>query len=120
MSQTVVPMIHVPNVRSTVAWYVLIGFTLVGENVEDSEMNWAKLTFGNSEIMLNCGGRASTERRREMDLYITTENVKEQFQRLQNRVEVVEPPHDTEYGMREFIFRDCNRFWITFGQPFSM
>ena len=55
-----------------------------------------------------------------MDLYITTENVKEQFQRLQDRVEVVEPPHGTEYGMREFIFRDCNRFWITFGQPFSV
>jgi len=21
------------------------------------------------------------------------------------------------YGMREFIIRDCNGFWITFGQP---
>jgi hypothetical protein len=26
-------------------------------------------------------------------------------------VEIVEGPHDTFYGMR-----DCNRFWITFGQ----
>jgi hypothetical protein len=29
----------------------------------------------------------------------------------------VEDPHDTFYGMREFIVRDNNGFWITFGQP---
>ncbi len=29
MSQTVVPMIHVPNVRATIDWYTSIGFTLV-------------------------------------------------------------------------------------------
>jgi len=37
--------------------------------------------------------------------------------RLKDRVEVVEGPHDTFYGMREFIIRDINRLWITFGQP---
>ncbi len=26
-------------------------------------------------------------------------------------------PYDAFYGMREFIIRDCNGFWITFGQP---
>jgi hypothetical protein len=32
-------------------------------------------------------------------------------------VEVVEPLHDTFYGMREFTIRHVNRFWMTFGQP---
>ena len=36
--------------------------------------------------------------------------------RLKDRVDVVEAPHDTEYGMRELIIRDLNRFWITFGE----
>ena len=27
--------------------------------------------------------------------------------------------HDTFYGMREFIIRDLNRFWVTFGQDLS-
>ena len=31
-------------------------------------------------------------------------------------MDVVEGPHDTFYGMREFIIRDLNRFWITFGK----
>jgi uncharacterized glyoxalase superfamily protein PhnB len=37
------------------------------------------------------------------------------YARLKDRVDVVEPPHDTFYGMRELIIRDLNRFWITFG-----
>ncbi len=30
---------------------------------------------------------------------------------------VVEGLYDAFYGMREFIIRDINGFWITFGQP---
>ena len=29
---------------------------------------------------------------------------------------IVEGLHDTFYGMREFIIRDVNRFWLTFAQ----
>ncbi len=117
MSQTVVPMIHVPNVSATVDWYTSIGFKLIRQNEEDGEVNWAKLSFGNSELMLNIGGKPSTEHRREVDLYITTDHVDDLFEHLKNRVHVVEDLHDTFHDMREFIIRDCNGFWITFGQP---
>jgi desulfoferrodoxin (superoxide reductase-like protein) len=72
MSQTVVPMIHVPDVGATVEWYISIGFTVIRQNEEDGEINWAKLTFGNSEVMFQSGGKPSTEHRREVDLYILT------------------------------------------------
>lgn len=61
------PMIHVPDVSATAAWYEDIGFTVAER-------------YGNG------------------------------------RVDVFEGLHDTFYGMREFIIRDLNRFWITFGQ----
>jgi len=35
---------------------------------------------------------------------------------LDGKISIVEDLHDTFYGMREFIIRDCNGFWITFGQ----
>lgn len=110
-------MIHVPDVRATVDWYTSIGFTLVRQNEEDGELNWAKLTFGNSEVMFNSGGKPSTEHRREVDLYITTDNVNDLYRRLKDRVQVVVDLYDAFYGMREFAIRDCNGFWITFGQP---
>ena len=117
MPQTVVPMIHVPSVRATAEWYTSIGFKLLRQNEEDGEMNWAKLSFGGSEVMLNAGGKPSLEFRREVDLYILVEDVDGLCRRLKERVELVEDLHDTFYGMREFVIRDNNRFWITFGQP---
>ena len=117
MSQTVVPMIHVSDVRATVKWYASIGFHRQGTNEEDGEMNWAKLSLGNSEIMFSAAGKPGNEHRREVDLYIRTNDVDGTFRRLEQQVEVVEGPHDTFYGMREFIIRDCNGFWITFGEP---
>jgi len=41
------------------------------------------------------------------------------YQRLKDRVQVVEGLYDAFYGMREFIIRDCKGFWITFGNPFK-
>ena len=109
-------MIHVPDVAATAKWYTSIGFRLLGQNEEDGEINWAKLSFGNSEVMFNAGGRASGEQRREVDLYITTDDVDGLYGQLRDRVQIVEEPHDTFYGMHEFILRDINGFWITFGQ----
>jgi uncharacterized glyoxalase superfamily protein PhnB len=117
MSQTVVPMIHVEDVSATVRWYTSIGFQLLRQNEEDGQINWAKLSFGDSEVMFDAGGKQSEERRREVDLYITTENVAGLFERLKDQVQIIEDLHDTFYGMREFIIRDINGFWITFGQP---
>src|SRR5882724_4270900 len=110
-------MIHVPNVAATVDWYTSIGFKLVRQNEDDGEINWAKLSFGNSEIMLDAGGTPSNAPRREVDLYICCDNIDDHHRWLRDRVEVVENLHDTFYGMREFIIRDSNGFWITFGQP---
>jgi uncharacterized glyoxalase superfamily protein PhnB len=110
-------MIHVPDVRKTAAWYETIGFTVAGTHADDGEMSWARLSFGTTDIMLNEGGRPSDAFRREVDLYVHTDDVDALRARLGDRVEIVEDLHDTFYGMREFIIRDVNRFWITFGQP---
>jgi uncharacterized glyoxalase superfamily protein PhnB len=117
MSQTVVPMIHVPDVSATVDWYTSIGFKLIRHNEADGEINWAKLLFGNSELMINAGGKRSDNHRRDVDLYITTDNVDDLYRRLKGRVQVVEDIYNAFYGMREFIIRDINGFWVTFGQP---
>ncbi len=58
MQQSVVMMMHVPDVRATAEWYEAVaGFTRVRVNEEDGEMNWALLRYGNADVMLNSGGR---------------------------------------------------------------
>jgi len=116
MPQTVVPMIHVTDVTATAEWYASIGFKLVRQNEDECEINWAKMSFADSEVMFSLGGKPSTEFRREVDLYILVQDVDELYRGIRNKVDMVEGPHDTFYGMREITIRDINRFWITFGQ----
>jgi uncharacterized glyoxalase superfamily protein PhnB len=117
MAKKVVPMIHVPDVRATVEWYQTIGFTVITTYDDGDELSFAMLSFGSGEVMFNAGGQQSTSDRREVDLYVYADDVDGLYGRLNDRVEVVEGLHDTFYGTREFIIRDLNRFWITFGQP---
>jgi uncharacterized glyoxalase superfamily protein PhnB len=118
MAEKVAPMIHVPDVRATVDWYRDIGFTVIDTYSDNGEgLSWAMLSFGSSQVMFNEGGQPSTQHRREVDLYVYSDNVEDLYERLKDRVEIVEGLHDTFYGMREFIIRDLNRFWMTFGQP---
>lgn len=118
MPERVVPMIHVPDVNATAQWYVSIGFEIRGINreCEHGDIDWALLRLGESEIMLSAGGRASSDPRREFDLYIHVDDIQFARQRLNGNVNLVEDVHETFYGSREFIIRDCNGFWITFGQ----
>ncbi|MCA1579941.1 MAG: VOC family protein [Acidobacteria bacterium] len=117
MTERVVPMIHVEDVRATVAWYETIGFTVVDTYDDGGEgLSFAILSLGGSEIMFNSGGHPSAHERREVDLYVYSAHVDDLYHRLEGRVDVVKGPHDTFYGMREFIIRDPNRFWMTFAQ----
>jgi hypothetical protein len=117
MPPTVMPMLHVPDVRTTAHWYASIGFTIRAVHEELGVINRASLALGQSEVMLDSGGHVSTAGRRDVDLYIAVSDVEEAFARVTPLAELVEALHDTEYGMREFIVRDCNGFWLTFGQP---
>ena len=117
MEKKAVPMIHVPDVRATVDWYRGIGFTV--DNTYDDGgdgLSFAILSFGNSQVMFNQGGQSSSSRRREVDLYVYTDGIDTLYETLKDRVEIVEAPNDRFYGMREFILRDVNRFWITFAE----
>lgn len=117
MSKNVVPMIHVPDVRATVDWYESIGFNVVATyGNESGGLSFAIVSFGDGQVMFNQGGETSTKRRREVDLYVYTDEVDDLYERLKDRVDVFKGPHNTFYGMREVIIRDVNRFWITFGQ----
>ena len=117
MPPTVMPVLHVPDVRTTAHWYASIGFTIRAVNEELGVINRASLVLGPSEVLLSSGGHPSTAERRDVDLYITVPDVEEAFARVTALADLVEGLYDTPYGMREFIVRDCNRFWLTFGQP---
>jgi uncharacterized glyoxalase superfamily protein PhnB len=109
-------MIHVPDVRATIEWYKSVGFAVVSTNEDDGKIDWALLSFGDGRIMFNAGGNLTPNKRREVDLYVNTEHVADLYEKLKDQVDIQEGIQDTFYGMREFIVRDINGFWVTFGE----
>jgi hypothetical protein len=108
MPPDVIPMIHVPDVASTIAWYVSICSSQSGRAKRMARPTGHTPSFGNSELMLSAGGRPSSEHRREVDRYITVDSVDDCYRRIQDKGQIVEDLHDAFYNMREFIDRDIS------------
>ena len=89
---TLTPMLQVPDIRATIAWYVSVGFTLLETAEEEGELTWALLGYGEGRVMFNCGGHASDAPRRDADLYLQVENVDALFESLPRGVIVFEEP----------------------------
>jgi len=121
MTRKVVPMLHVPDVRSTVDWYrEELGFDVTVTYSDGGEgQSFAMVAFGSGEVMFSSGGKAVKNHRRDADLYVYTDGVDAFYERIKDRVDIIEGPHNMFYGMREVLVRDPNGFWITFGQELS-
>ncbi len=115
MPPRVTPMVHVPDVRATIAWYQAVGFTVEETNECDGVIDWALLSFGEGRVMFNAGGKASTAERREVDLYVIVDDVDGLFERVKGTIDIRKGLYDAFHGMREFIARDLDGFWVTFG-----
>ena len=60
MTGRVVPMIHVPDVRETVEWYLSIGFTEAATYGDGTGgLSFAVLSFGSTQVMFRQGGNPS-------------------------------------------------------------
>ena len=110
-------MLRVPDVRATIDWYVSLGFELTGQHEDGGVLNWAHLTFGDSAIMLDAGGRAAIDRESDVVLYIQPIEVDDFFACLPPGVQVVQPPYDAFHGRREFSVKDNNGFTVVFARP---
>jgi uncharacterized glyoxalase superfamily protein PhnB len=112
----IAPMFHVLNVRVTVDWYVSIGFTIRDSFELDADEGWASLQYEGSLIMITGGGQPAASPRRDVDLYVYSDRVDSLYEKLRDNAGLVEPPHNTFYGMREFTIQDPNGYWLIFGQ----
>jgi ankyrin repeat protein/catechol 2,3-dioxygenase-like lactoylglutathione lyase family enzyme len=129
------PMLGVPDIDATVAWYRAIGFELAGSHGEDGKMDWASVTFGDAEIMFVPSGDAWRGPTAGLSLWIRTDrldDVYSQLKRLQlDRARAILAAEATDapdvrfkldlytafYGQREFAIRDPNGVELFFFQP---
>jgi len=113
------PMLWVPDVKQTILFYTkTLGF--ICDNVSD-EWQWASISRDTVAIMLAApnihmpyNGPTFTG-----SFYIRVDDVNTFWNELKDKIEIVYPIDDFEYGMREFAIRDNNGFILQFGQEIT-
>ncbi|MGH7674284.1 MAG: ankyrin repeat domain-containing protein [Gemmatimonadales bacterium] len=129
------PMLGVPDVEATVAWYRSIGFELEGSHGEEGRRDWACVRFGSAAIMFipsDDRWRGETAR---LSLWLHTDRLDDLYALLKQRQleraratlagESTEGPelrftvdlYTAFYGQREFGIRDPNGIQLMFAQP---
>ena len=119
------PMIYVPDVAATLAWYVALGFQEVARYEYDGLVNFGVVAFGKAEILINMNGKRGGQ---TASLWFNTDHVDEMYARLKSRqieaalaggaegIDFVEHINDTFYGARQFGIRDLNGYVLYFIQ----
>ena len=128
---TLSPMVGVADMQRTVDWYRAIGFELTGSHGEDGNMDWACVTFGETEIMFV----PAREETKGTSLWIRTNRLDDLYAHLKQRqlawaaAALAGESSDTPeirftgdlytafYGQREFSLRDPNGVEVYFYQP---
>jgi uncharacterized glyoxalase superfamily protein PhnB len=115
----ILPMLETENLRQTIEFYTEnLGFECRGAYPDAENPCWASLWNGDFEIAFSLPN-AHKEFQKPLltgSIYLYVENVEEFWQRLKDKVEIVYPPEDFDYGMREFGIRDCNGYVLNLGQ----
>ena len=129
------PMLAVPDVGTTVAWYRSIGFELAGSHGEDGRMDWASVHLGTAEIMFVPATDAWRQHTSGVSVWIRTNRIDDLYASLKQRqmerarAELAGEATDTMdvrftldlytafYGQREFGVRDLNGVEVIFAQP---
>ena len=77
-----VPMIMVPDVGKALDWYLSIGFTELARYGEDGVLNFAMVSFGRAELMINMHGKPGPH---DVSLWFYTDQIDELYRLLKGR-----------------------------------
>jgi uncharacterized glyoxalase superfamily protein PhnB len=111
------PILAVKSIDDTVAFYRdLLGFECV--NRMDG---WAALRRDDVELMISLPNAHEPFEKPTLtgSLYFNTNDVNALWDKIKERTNVVYPPENFYYGMREFAIRDNNGYILQFGQEIT-
>lgn len=119
------PNLMVENVNKTVEFYKnILGFEIVMTIPEKGTFQWAIIKNGNVEIMFQSRENLSKEipklKNKEIGgsptLYIDVLDIKALYEKLKDKVSIIQDMHITFYGTQEFSIKDINGYILAFAQ----
>jgi catechol 2,3-dioxygenase-like lactoylglutathione lyase family enzyme len=113
---TCLSFLRVPDIQTTLDWYVSLGFICLGTHAEpDCGLDWALLDWEGARFMLYPEGKHDVNTTKDAGLYFLVDSIDELIAPIQAIAQVIEINPETVYGNREIVFKDLNGFQVTFG-----
>ena len=125
MLKKLTPNLMVEDVQQTIAFYQnVLGFKVVMTLPDQAPFDFAIVQRDSVELMFQ--SRASLSDNvpvlsghsigASQTFYIEVEGVKDLYENLRGKVDIVVDLHTTFYGTQEFYFRDVNGYILSFSE----
>jgi uncharacterized glyoxalase superfamily protein PhnB len=121
--ESLTPNIFVDDINETIAFYKLLGFTVVMTVPEDGNYDWAMMVNEGVTLMFqtfaSLGEELPDVSRTDggsLLLYIKLKNIRSFFEAIKDKVTVLKGIEKTFYGATEFSIKDCNDYVLTFAE----
>jgi catechol 2,3-dioxygenase-like lactoylglutathione lyase family enzyme len=115
--QRIVPVLKVSDLRKSVAFYTgVLGFTVAWQSPNDGGGDNCMLHAGAADVLLSTGSQLGDRPHFTGTLYFHMAGVREFFERVKDRVEVVWPLETMDYGQTEFGVRDWDGYTLAFAE----
>ena len=121
--ESLTPNIFVDNINETIAFYKLLGFTVVMTVPEDGNYDWAMMTNEGVTLMFQTFASLGEELHDihrtdggSLLLYIKLKSIRSFFEEIKDKVTVLKGIEKTFYGATEFSIKDCNDYVLTFAE----
>jgi len=122
--ESLAPNIFTHNIQETVALYTLLGFNVTMSVPEQGdELVWVMMVNGSVTVMFQTFGSLEDELPEisrnnggSLLLYINLKNIREFFDSIKDKVNVLKGLEKTFYGATEFSILDNNNYVLTFAE----
>jgi uncharacterized glyoxalase superfamily protein PhnB len=119
--ESIAPNIFVYDMKKTIEFYSMLGFSVTLSVPEQGKMEWVMMTNGSVSFMFQTFaslGEQLPEVKRSnggsLLFYIKTKNLRSLYETVKTRSDVIQELHKTLYGATEFAIKDCNDYILTF------
>ena len=123
MMESISANMFVNNINATVEFYKILGFSVAMTVPEQGDPVWAMMTCGRVSFMFqtfaSLGDALPDVRRQDggsLLFYIKLKGIRAFFERVKEKVTVLQGLEKTFYGATEFSIRDINGFILTFAE----
>jgi uncharacterized glyoxalase superfamily protein PhnB len=113
----VVPVLRVADMNRAVTFYTgVLLFTISWQSPSDGGGENCMLSAGDTNLLLSTDAHLGDKPRFTGTLYFNMVGVREYFDQIKNKVEVIWPLGTMDYGQTEFGIKDCDGYTLAFAE----